>query len=171
MKKTFIIIGVIIGALALLAGGYAIRYYIEPCQPGTIEAGEPGPLSPTDWKDNSPAAQYAGDHIDIMGAMRHGNFFVTCADRVKSNSREFPLTAVCKQQIKPYSVQIQLFMLAGYDRDQKRFDSLAGGTAAFLWNYSRGSIGIGLTYAQSVIYNEYYAGASVIGQIDFGKKK
>lgn len=171
MKKALISIAVIIAAAALLAGGYAIRYYTEPCEPGIIEAGDPGPLSPTSWTDTSPAAQYAGDHIDIAGAMRGQVFRVTAWDRVKSNSREFPLTAICKPRVRPYSIWLHGFMLAGYDRDLKRFDAIAGGTAGVLWNFSRGSVGVGITYAQSVIYPAYYAGASVMALIDIGKPK
>lgn len=171
MKKALITIAVVISAAALVTSGYFLRYYTDPCEPGTIEAGEPGPLSPTTWSDTSPAAQYAGDQIDIAGAMRQGNFFVTAWDRVKSNSREFPLTAICKPSVRPYSLYLQAFMLAGYDRDLKRFDAIAGGTVGWLWNFSRGSVGVGVTYAQSVIYNEYYAGASVMALIDIGKQK
>lgn len=170
MKKAFISIGIIIAAAALVAGGYSLRYYIEPCEPGTIESGDPGPLSPTSWNDNSPEALYAGDRIDIAGAMRKGNFFVTAWDKVKSNSREFPLTAICKRSYRPYSIQLQAFALVGYDRDLERFDAIAGGTVAFLWNFPNGAVGVGLTYAQSLFFKEYFAGASVIGQIDFGKK-
>ena len=163
---------IIIGAIIFLAGSNTLTWYLTKCDPsGTIEVGEPGPLSPTDWKDNKPAAKYCGPRIDIEGAMREGKFFVTSWDNCKSNFREFPMTAICPPLIRPYSIQLQLFMLAGYDRDQKRFNALAGGTAAFLWNYNLGSIGLGITYAQSIMYKAYYAGASVIAQDDFGKRR
>lgn len=154
-----------------ISGGIGIGWWLFHCKPGTVEAGDPGPLSPTDWKDNSSAALYAGDHIDIMGAMRQGNFFVTCSDKVKTNTREFPIKAICQSTYRPYSIQLQAFMLAGYEKDQQRFNSIAGGTIAFLWNYKYGSVGFGITYAQSIIFQEYYAGATIIGQIDFGKNK
>ena len=171
MKKALITIGVIFAALALIAGGYALRYYTAPCEPGTIVQGEPGPLSPTGWTDTSQAAKYAGDKINISGEMQGSALHVKAWDAVKWNTRDFPLSAYCKQPVRPYSLFLQGFMLAGYQRDQKRFNVIAGGTAGILWNFSRGSVGAGLTYMQSVIYPEYYVGASVMALIDIGKPK
>lgn len=160
-----------IALLLGIAGGIGIGWLLFHCEPGTVDAGDPGPLSPTDWKDNSTAAQYAGDKINISGAMRQGNFFVTAWDNVKSNSREFPMTARCPASYRPYSIMIQPFILAGYSKELARFNAIAGLEAAFLWNYRRGSLGFGVMYAQGLIYDEYYVGTSFVGKIDFGKLK
>lgn len=165
----------ITAAIVLLLGipsGIGIGWWLFHCDPGKVDAGDPGPLSPTDWKDDSPAAQYAGDHINIEGVLQTGNIFVVTAwDRVKSNYREFPMTARCPASYRPYSIMIQPFILAGYSKELARFNAIAGLDAAFLWNYRRGSLGFGVMYAQGLIYDEYYVGASFVGKIDFGKLK
>lgn len=163
---------IVIAASVIIAfgGGMLAGFFAFRCEPGIVQTGKPGPLSPTTWTDDAPDAKYCGDKIDIIGAMRQGSFFVTAWDSCKYNSREFPMAAECAVTYRPYSIQIQLFMLAGYNNEIQKMNVLAGGTIAFLRNYRYGSIGVGLTYAQGIIIPEYYAGVSVIGQIDFGKK-
>lgn len=170
-KFKVVCITTIIALLLGIPSGIGIGWWIFHFEPGSVIAGDPGPLSPTEWKDNKPAAKYCGDSIDIFGAMRQGNFFVTASDDCKSNSREFPMSAHCPVSYRPYSLMVQPFILAGYSQELARFNAIAGLEAAFLWNYRRVSLGFGVMYAQGLIYDEYYVGASFVGKIDFGKLK
>lgn len=169
IKKILITIGIII----LLAGSNALTWYLSKCDKttGTVESGKPGPLSPTGWTKDDPAAKYCGSSIDITGAIREGNFFVTARDDCKFNTREFPMKAICPRSYRPYSIMIQPFILAGYQKELKRFNALAGAELTFLWNYSRGSVGISVLYAQGLMVDEYYVGAAFAGKVDFGKLK
>jgi hypothetical protein len=172
MKKVKLAFAIII-AVIVLAGSNVTTWYLTRCEDtgGTVEQGTPGPLSPTVITDNTPAGKYCGDKIDITGVMQGDDLFVGCRDNCKGNSRTFPMRAICHASVRPYSIMIQPFILAGYSKELKRFNALAGAELAFLWNYSRGSVGFGLIYAQGLIMDEYYVGAAFAGKIDFGKLK
>ena len=171
MKK--ILIGIIIGAV--IAAGISIpsTWYLSRCDDtgGSVEQGTPGPLSPTVITDNTPAGLYCGDKIDIEGIMQGDTLFVGCRDGCKGNSRTFPMRAKCPPRHRPYSIMLQPFIMAGYNNDRREFGAMAGLNAAFLWNFPRGSVGVGALYAHGLTASEWYAGASVVGIFDFGKLK
>ena len=171
MKK--ILIGMAIGAVIATGVSVPLTWYIVRCDDtgGSVEQGTPGPLSQTTITDNTPAGLYCGDKIDITGTMQDDTLFVGCRDNCKGNSRTFPMRAKCPARYRPYSIMLQPLVMAGYNRDRREFGAMAGLNAAFLWNFPRGSVGVGALYARSLTASEWYAGASVVGIFDFGKLK
>lgn len=150
-------------------------YFLSRCEmeDGKIDDVRPGPELPPDPKPGVKNPYACGPTINIVGAMREGKFFTTASNNCMTVNREFELNIACPKHYYyyPYSIQIQLTGLVGYNKELEKFNALVGGTVSWIWNFKHGSVGLGITYLHGLVIPEYYAGATVTGQIDFGKKK
>lgn len=160
-------VGIIVGAVV----GSGVTWKLTRCErSGQVDIVDPG--TPSDPVYHIPAATACGHTIDITGAMSEGRFFtVKAANKCMTVTRAFELAGICRPLVRPYSLMIQGHALAGYSQELQKFNALIGATLSWLWNYSRGSVGVGATYLRGIVIKEWYAGATVTGKLDFGKIK
>ena len=152
-----------------------LTHHFSKCEKedGSVEDIVPGPVLPPTPKPGNKNPYVCGPTIHISGIMREGKFFTTAYNDCMSVDREFGLNIECPKHYyyRPYSIQVQLTAMAGYNEEMKKFNALVGGTLIYFWNFKYGSVGVGVTYLHGMIIPEYYVGATFAGKIDFGKKR
>jgi hypothetical protein len=167
VKAILIIIAVLIYTTGVMVGSYYLFHIGE--KPFNISIRVDQPIKYIRIKNPTTCAGYKecnDSTINIITTADENFIDIVAVDLCKSSVLRLEVIK-CTPKIKKYSIGIQPMILAGYNKDFNKIDILAGGEIFFLRNYKLGSIGAGLIYQQGLIIKQYYAGASIIGKLDF----
>lgn len=167
MKVKYWLIIIAVAVLVFFGLGMLAGYFAFRCDPaiGPIVIAKPEKPSPPKYYKPEDVAKQCGDTIELLGNVYNGRFSVLAWDECKGVERSWSLGL--SGPIHRHSVFLAGHILAGYNNDVQKFGALAGGTLGYMRNFSRLSVGAGVTYLHGVVNAEYYAGASLIGKIDF----
>lgn len=148
--------------LGMLAGYFAFR-----CDPaiGPIVIAKPEKPSPPKYYKPPDQAKACGDTIEMIGAVHKNRFSVLAWDECKGVERSWSLGL--SGPMYRHSIFLAGHFLAGYNNDVKQFGAMAGGTLGYMRNFSRLSVGAGVTYLHGMVTQQYYGGVSLLGKFDF----